>query len=78
MLKNFLNEFEKLYQNWLDFGFAGIRQIWLQRSYRLNEEIKIKLDGEEIAGVFSGMDEEGNLILNREGKILKISVGDVS
>ncbi len=78
MLKNFLNEFEKLYQNWLNFGFAGIRQLWLQNAYRLNEEIKIKLDGEEIAGVFSGMDEEGNLILNREGKILKISVGDVS
>lgn len=78
LLKNFLNEFEKLYQNWLDFGFAGIRQLWLQSAYRLNEEIKIKLDGEEIVGVFSGMDEEGNLILNREGKILKISVGDVS
>jgi len=78
LLKNFLNEFEKLYQNWLDFGFAGIRQLWLQNSYRLNEEIKIKLDGEEIVGVFSGMDEEGNLLLNQKGKILKISVGDVS
>jgi BirA family biotin operon repressor/biotin-[acetyl-CoA-carboxylase] ligase len=78
LLKNFLNEFEKLYQNWLDFGFAGIRQLWLQNAYRLNEEIKIKLDGEEIVGVFSGMDEEGNLLLNQKEKILKISVGDVS
>jgi BirA family biotin operon repressor/biotin-[acetyl-CoA-carboxylase] ligase len=78
LLKNFLNEFEKLYQNWLDFGFVGIRQLWLKKAYRLNEEIRIKLDGEEIVGVFSGMDEEGNLLLNQKGKILKISVGDVS
>ncbi|MBU6140377.1 MAG: biotin--[acetyl-CoA-carboxylase] ligase [Proteobacteria bacterium] len=78
MLKKFLDEFEILYQNWLDFDFAGIRQIWLQRAYRLNEKVKLKLDGKEVEGVFSGIDGEGNLLLNREEKILKISVADVS
>lgn len=75
MLKNFLNEFEKLYQNWLDFGFAGIRQLWLQSAYRLNEKVKLKIDEKEIEGIFSGMDEEGNLLLNGKEKI---SVADVS
>ena len=78
MLKKFLDEFEKLYRNWLDFGFAGIRQIWLQSAYRLNEKVTLKIDKKEISGVFLGIDEEGNLLLNQDEKILKISVGDVS
>lgn len=78
MLKKFLDEFEKLYRNWLDFGLAGIRQIWLQSAYRLNEKVTLKIDKKEISGVFLGIDEEGNLLLNQDKKILKISVGDVS
>lgn len=73
MLKSFLDEFEKLYQNWLDFGFAGIRQIWMQKAYRLNEEIKC---GDEF-GTFLGIDDEGNLLLNQSGVTKKISVADV-
>jgi len=68
-LKKFLNEFEKIYENWLNYGFAGVRKLWLQKSYRLGEEISVKNNGEEISGVFADLDEEGNLILQmKEGK----------
>ncbi len=78
LLKNFLNEFEKLYQNWLDFGFTGTRQIWLQKPYRLKEKITVRLDEKTIEGIFEDVDLEGNLLLKIDGKILKISTADVS
>jgi BirA family biotin operon repressor/biotin-[acetyl-CoA-carboxylase] ligase len=74
LLKKFLDEFENLYQNWLDFGFAKARKIWMNHAYRLNLEVKCN---DEI-GVFLGIDEEGNLLLKKDDKISKISVADVS
>lgn len=74
LLKKFLDEFGNLYQNWLDFGFAKTRKIWMSRAYRLNEKIEC---GDEI-GIFLGIDEEGNLLLKKDKEIAKISVADVS
>lgn len=76
-LKNFLDEFEIIYQNWLDFGFKGVRKLWLQNVYRLEQRISVKLDDKVIAGIFEDLDEEGNLVLNCGGKILKIGAADV-
>lgn len=74
LLKKFLDEFENLYQNWLDFGFAKTRRIWMQNAHKLNEEIKC---GDDF-GVFLGIDEDGNLLLKKDERISKISVADVS
>ncbi len=75
ILEIFLNNFEKFYQNFLDFGFNNIRKIWLEGAYRLNQEIVVD---KKIRGIFRDFDEEGNLILEIENKLEKISVGDVS
>jgi len=77
-LQNFLDEFEKLYQNWRDFGFKGIRKLWLENAYKLGEKITVKLDEEKIEGIFEDLDEEGNLVLKTGEKILKISAADVA
>jgi len=77
-LKSFLDEFEILYQNWLDFGFEGIRKLWLKNAFRLKEKITVKLDDKELDGIFEDFDSEGNLILKTDEKIVKISVADVS
>jgi len=77
-LKDFLDEFEKIYQIWINFGFEGIRKLWLKDAFRLHEKITVKLDGKEIVGVFEDLDAEGNLILKSEDGILKISAADVS
>jgi BirA family biotin operon repressor/biotin-[acetyl-CoA-carboxylase] ligase len=78
LLKKFLDEFENLYQNWLNFGFTKARQIWMEKAYRLNEEVTLKIDQKELRGIFLGIDEEGNLLLKQAEKISKISVADVS
>ncbi|NBV06264.1 MAG: biotin--[acetyl-CoA-carboxylase] ligase [Proteobacteria bacterium] len=76
-LKNFLNEFENFYKNYLDFGFAGIRKLWLEKAFRLNEKISLKNNDEEISGIFSNLDEEGNLFLETAEGVKKISAADI-
>lgn len=77
VLKKFLDEFENLYQNWLSFGFEGIRKLWLQSAFRLHQQIKVKNNSEEISGIFCDLDVEGNLVLEVEGRIKKIAAADI-
>ena len=78
LLKKFLDEFEKIYQTWLDFGFGGMRQLWLQKAWHFKEKITVKLDEKSIEGIFENFDEEGNLLLKTNDGILKITTADVS
>lgn len=78
LLKFFLDEFEKIYQSWGDFGFGGVRKLWLKNAYRLGKEIGVKIDEEELRGVFEDFDLEGNLVLRCGEKLAKISTADVS
>jgi len=77
-LKKFLDQFEKIYKNFLDYGFVGVRQLWLQGAYKLKEQVSLKIDEEEISGIFEDLDEEGNLVLKTGNQLRKISVADVS
>ncbi|MBP7710067.1 MAG: biotin--[acetyl-CoA-carboxylase] ligase [Rickettsiales bacterium] len=78
LLKNFLDEFEKLYQSWCNFGFSFVRKAWLENAFRLKKEITVKLAGKELRGVFEDFDEEGNLVLRCGDNLVKISTADVS
>lgn len=77
LLEKFLDEFEILYKNWLDFGFVGIRNSWLQGAFRLKKEIKINLGEKVLIGNFEDIDLEGNLLLKIDDEIVRISYGDV-
>ncbi len=89
LLREFLAQFEILYQNWLSFGFQNVRKAWLSKAYRLKEEIVVKVEGKEIKGVFEDLDVDGALILKVEGDsenennlgndgLKKIFYGDIS
>jgi len=78
LLKKFLDSFEIIYKSFLDYGFKGLRQLWLQSAYKLKEKLVIKIDEKEILGTFIDIDEAGNLLLQRENQLLKIAVADVS
>lgn len=77
MLKKFLDEFNNLYQNWQDFGFINIRQLWRQNANKLNQEIVIKPNNNLVRGIFKDIDNEGNLVLEINHQIHKFSCGDV-
>jgi len=79
MLEIFLEEFENLYENWLNFGFNNIRNLWQANAFNLNSEININLGESMIQGVFQEIDNEGNIIIkNHNNEIKKITYGDVS
>lgn len=74
LLQKFLVKFEDLYQNYLEFGFKKVRNIWLSKAFKFKEEITVN----QIKGIFIDFDEVGNLILQVDGELRKISSGDVS
>lgn len=76
-LEKFLDEFENLYQNWLNFGFDKIRNLWLKNAYQLNATIKLKIDNETISGFFKDLDCDGNLLLQYNNQVKVISAADI-
>lgn len=62
---------------WRSGDFASIREAWLDRAQGVGEAITVRLPTREVAGVFSGLDTEGRLLLRHDGGLEAISAGDV-
>lgn len=78
VLSRFIHHFVARYDQWKKRGFIGIRRAWLKQAWGKGERIRVSLPGEEIEGVFKGIDEEGALILGLPGnKKRLIHAGDV-
>lgn len=56
---------------------ANLRQEWLQNAKGVGQIIKIKQNGVEQTGIFAGIDENADLLLQTKDKIQKIMAGDV-
>lgn len=67
------------YNEWRDDGFYPIRKAWLQRAAGLDGPIRIRLDKEILEGTFTGLDEDGALVVLKEGdkEPSRITSGDV-
>ena len=76
-LRRYLKIFEKTVTQCKNFGFKQISQEWQSYAYKINEKIIIQSEKKQQEGVFKGIDEKGFLLLEQEGKICKISVGEV-
>lgn len=59
------------------FGFARIREEWLDRAARLGEVITARTTKGEVTGVFHTVDPLGNLVLLVEGREVLIPAADV-
>ena len=78
ILEIFLEEFENLYENWLNFGFENIRNLWHKNAYNLHSKIFINLDKSMVEGIFQEIDKVGNLIIKTDNNLIKkITFGDV-
>ena len=53
-------------------GFAHIREIWLNNAKNLGGKITVNMEHESKEGQFLGIDENGALLLERDGKTEKI------
>jgi BirA family biotin operon repressor/biotin-[acetyl-CoA-carboxylase] ligase len=65
---------------WNDFlliPFEGVRDYWLRNVNELNCTITIKNGVDSLSGIFRGINDDGKLILERDGRDLLISSGDM-
>jgi len=59
-------------------NFHDIRNRWYKVATGVGDEILVRLEGEEIRGIFKDLDETGQLILGlSRGQTRKITAGDV-
>lgn len=66
------------YHVWEQQSFAPIRDAWLGRAAGIGERLRARLPGEEIVGVFEGIDNSGALLLRESGGTRRtIAAGDV-
>ena len=79
--ESFLQVFAKVFDERLselrNNGFAPIREAWLNNAKNLGQKITVNMEHESREGKFLGIDENGALLLKREGKTEKIYVGDI-
>lgn len=76
-LKNYVAIWDKTRDTWDKEGFEPLRQMWLANVKGLGEEINVTDEKETKKGIFSGVDEDGALLLGGAAGIRKIRAGDV-
>ncbi len=76
-INNFIKNFENLQNNINNFGFNIIKNEWLNFAYKINEEIKVKIDNVEYIGIFDTINEDGALILKTKKEEKKFYSADV-
>ncbi|MBF0168207.1 MAG: biotin--[acetyl-CoA-carboxylase] ligase [Alphaproteobacteria bacterium] len=64
----------RLYEVWQSQGFTPIRERWLKHAKGVGEPIEVKLEDRTLTGIFTGLDDQGALILDGKTRIL---AGDV-
>jgi len=78
ILKNFLDNFSDSYEEFLQFGFTPIRNLWLKKAFKLNKSITANLENQKVTGIFKDLNNDGNLILKDQNNHTKIiSSGEI-
>lgn len=76
-LQQYLQFFDVLLLEWKQNGSAYINQKWLLHAIGLGKKIIINTEKTSHEGIFSGIDNNGALLLDNNGQISKIYAGDV-
>ncbi|MBQ8481696.1 MAG: biotin--[Alphaproteobacteria bacterium] len=58
-------------------GFESLRLFWNKNAKATGKEILVRQEKRNIRGIFKGIDEKANLLLEKDGKTEKITFGDV-
>lgn len=78
LIASYCENFLHYYQIWVKNGFAPIRDEWLKYAGGVGNEVVARLPNKELHGIFTGLDEEGALILKQSnGEVKYISAGEV-
>ncbi len=79
LVEAFGRAFTFWYNTWQKNGFESIREAWLDRAVGLGEPIRVRLQQETIEGLFTGLDEDGTLLVLKAGETVpfRVTAGDV-
>jgi biotin-(acetyl-CoA carboxylase) ligase len=77
LLENIIENLKYFYKICIDSGFSTIKNIWLKNCYNLNQEISLFYKGKIESGRFIGIGEYGEIILQKNNTILKISSAEI-
>lgn len=77
-LQKFITNFESLYKDWQKYGFAPLKEKWLDKVAYRGENINVKLPNTVLKGKFTDINDEGYLLLEIDnGKMEVIPSGEV-
>jgi len=62
---------------WQAEGFAPVRQRWLDFAAPSGSPLRVRLPTGDVSGKFSGIDARGSLLLETDGGVRRVDVGDV-
>jgi BirA family biotin operon repressor/biotin-[acetyl-CoA-carboxylase] ligase len=79
VLERFVHHFDHWLAVWQNQGFGPLREAWLASATGLQQKILVRLENQELSGIFMGIDHTGALILQQSGTDQRrlITVGDV-
>jgi BirA family biotin operon repressor/biotin-[acetyl-CoA-carboxylase] ligase len=77
LISNFLQQFEELYELYLEQGFAPIRALWESLAVSIHKPIRILSGGNWKEGIAEGIDDMGALIIRQlDGKAIHVYSGE--
>lgn len=73
-----LSSFKTLYNTWHTFGFAQIRNLWLDKAYGISQTAKVTFANKpQFEGIFLDINETGEAVFLSNNKIITINAGEV-
>lgn len=73
-----LQKFETKYDQFVNHGFQDVKVKWESYGFRMNEKLTITTGNETWTGIFSGIAEDGALLIEREANIQKVYSGEIA
>lgn len=72
LLEGFARHFLTWSNRWHDDGFEPIKTMWLRYARDLKHRVEIDLAGERFQGIFGGIDSDGALELESDGRTARV------
>ena len=77
VLEALLKQFDLWQKRLKSSGKACVLDAWRKRACGIGEKITVNLPAGRTDGTFDGLDDDGRLLLNKDGKIIQVTAGDV-
>ncbi len=76
-LADLLTELDRVYEDYLEQGFKGLRGQWLSLASTIHRRVRVEMASGEVTGTAEDIDKEGGLLLrDGRGKTHRVTIGD--